>query len=57
MTGFKVFGGHSMNPTEELVASLSEDDMKKHHITDKFILGVTCKEVDSLTDKLQKEFE
>lgn len=31
--------------------------MKAHHITDKYVLGVTCKEVDKLTDELEKDIE
>lgn len=55
ITGFKTFGSHTKNPTEELVVGLTEADQKAHHITRKFALDVTCSEVDCFANQLKQE--
>lgn len=57
LTGFKTFGDHNFNPTEVVVQSITEDEMKKHHISKKLTLDVTCKDVDCFTEQLCKELD
>lgn len=57
LTGFKTFGSHSKNPTEELISSLTEQEMKQRRIAKKFALDVTCTEVDCFAGQLKQEFD
>jgi pyrrolidone-carboxylate peptidase len=57
LTGFQTFGSHTKNPTEELITSISEEEMKAHRILKKMALDVTCKDVDCFTSDLTKELD
>jgi pyrrolidone-carboxylate peptidase len=56
LTGFQTFGFHTKNPTEELITSISEEEMKARKTMKKLVLDVTFKEVDCFTSSSPKSW-